>query len=249
MAQYYEGFCRLCGRYGKLSFEHIPPKKAFNDHQQLLRTMEDHLSKRSYSRFRKGLGSYSLCERCNNYTGAWYGQAFVAWTRQGYDWLDKVHGEKMLNLPYYIRPLNVLKQVLVMAMAMSTEVSLNAHRDVRQFLLSPRQRHLPLDYRAFVYFGMKGQLRFNSGMALLDTEGKGADFIMAEVALPPFGYYVTRPVGDRPSLAESKGLYDISWFANYGFNEWTQVHLRIPTRETHFPSPLDYRNLQGIEEV
>lgn len=249
MARHYEGFCRLCGNYGKLSFEHIPPKKAFNDHQQLLRTMEDHLSKRAYSRFRKGLGKHSLCEKCNNDTGAWYGSAFVSWTKQGYDWLDKVHGDKVLNLPYYIRPLNVLKQILVMGAAMSAEVSVKAHRDLRQFLLSPRQRHMPPDYRAFVYFGMKGMLRFNSGMALLDTEGKGADFIVAEVALPPFGYCITRPVGDRQSLAESKGLYDISWFANYRFNEWTQVHLRIPTRETHFPSPLDYRNLHGVEEL
>jgi hypothetical protein len=212
MAQYYEGFCRLCGNYGKLSFEHIPPKKAFNDHQQLLRTMEDQLSKRSYSRFRKGLGTYSRCARCHNYTRSWYGSAFVAWTKQGYEWLDKVHGPKMLNLPYYIRPLNVLKQILVMAVAMSPEVSLDGHRDLRQFLLNPRQRHMPRGYRAFVYFGMKGQLKFKSGMALLDTEGKGADFIVGEVALPPFGYCVTEPVGDRRSLAESKGLYDISWF-------------------------------------
>lgn len=249
MARYFEGYCRLCGTYGKLSFEHIPPKRAFNEHQQLLRTMEDHLSKRAYSRFRKGLGNYSLCEPCNNNTGAWYGPAFVSWTKQGYDWLDRVHGEKILNLPYYIRPLNVLKQILVMAAAMSGEASVRAHHDLRRFVLSPYQRHMPPDYRAFVYYGMKGLLRFSSGMALLDTEGKGADFIVAEVALPPFGYCVTRPMGDRRSLAESKGLYDISWFANYRYNEWTQVHLRIPTRETHFPSPLDYRNLRGVEEL
>lgn len=248
MAQYYEGTCRLCWEYGKLTFEHIPPKKAFNNYQQLLTTIEDHLSKRPYSRFRKGLGKYSLCERCNNSTGAWYGDAFVSWTKQGFDWLDKVHGEKMLNLPYYIRPLNVLKQVMVMAIAMSTEPIEEANRELRQFLLNPRQRHIPSDYRAFVYFGMKGRLRFNSGMAIMDITGKGSDYVMAEVALPPFGYCITRPVGDRNSLAESKGLYDINWFSSYGFNEWTQIHLRIPTRETNFPSPLDYRKLDGSEE-
>jgi hypothetical protein len=94
---------------------------------------------------------------------------------------------------------------------------------------------------------MRGQLRFSSGMAILNTEGKGSDYVMAEVALPPFGYCVTRPVGDRRSLAESQGLYDITWFANYKLNEWARVHLRIPTRETNFPSPLDYRNREGVE--
>ncbi len=249
MGRYYEGFCRLCGAFGKLTFEHMPPKAAFNNHQQLLKTMEDHLSKRSHSRFRKGLGTYSICERCNTLTGAWYGQAFVTWTRQGFEWLDKVEGEKALVLPYYIRPLNVLKQVLVMAVAMAGERSLKAHRELRRFLLNPRLRYLPADYRTYVYFGMKGQLRFTGGMAILDTTGQGSDYIMAEIALPPFGYCVTRPVGNRPSLAASKGLYDISWFSNYGFNEWTQIHLRIPTRETHFPSPLDYRNSRGEERL
>jgi hypothetical protein len=212
--------------------------------------MEDHLSDRhpnAYSTFRRGLGKHSLCVTCNNNTGGWYGRAFVDWTKQGFEWLDKVEGEKMLTLPYYIKPLNVLKQVMVMAITMSAEVSLAAHRDLRQFLLSPKQKYMPSDYRAFVYFNMKGQLRFSSGMAILDTEGKGSDFVMAEVALPPFGYCVTRPVGDRQSLAESKGLFEITRFSNYGLDEWVQIHLRIPTRETNFPSPLDYRNKEGVE--
>lgn len=235
-----------------MSFEHIPPRKAFNDQQRLLKTMEDHLSDRPagfYSKFRRGLGKHSLCETCNNNTGGWYGGAFVEWTKQGFEWFDKVGGEKMLTLPYYIKPLNVLKQVMVMAVAMSAEVSLHAHRDLRQFLLRPEQRHVPSDYRAFVYFNMKGQLRFTSGMAILDTEGKGSDYVMAEIALPPFGYCITRPVGDRRSLAESKGLFDITRFSTFGLDEWARVHLRIPTRETNFPSPLDYRNLEGVEAV
>ena len=32
MATVEEGTCRICGTYGKLSFEHVPPKRAFNDH-------------------------------------------------------------------------------------------------------------------------------------------------------------------------------------------------------------------------
>ena len=42
MARSNTGFCRLCGNYGKLTFEHIPPKAAFNNHQQLLTTMGDY---------------------------------------------------------------------------------------------------------------------------------------------------------------------------------------------------------------
>lgn len=26
-----EGYCHICGKYGKLTFEHIPPEKALNN--------------------------------------------------------------------------------------------------------------------------------------------------------------------------------------------------------------------------
>lgn len=247
MATNSERLCRLCGDYKKMSFEHIPPKKAFNNNQQLLRTMENHFSGNSCSKFPRGLGRYSLCVDCNNRTGALYAKAFINWTKQGFDFLDMVGEEKLLSLPYYIQPLNVIKQIMTMAIGMSDEMSIDANKEIRQFIVNRRQNDLPPSYRVFVYYSVKGQIRFSSGMAILDINGGGSDHVLAEVALPPFGYAITKPVGNRKSLAESKGLYEITWFSKFRFNEWTQVHLRIPTRETNFPSPLDYRNKYGIE--
>jgi len=97
---------------------------------QLFQTMQDRLEDREYSRFRKGIGRYALCERCNNLTGAWYGKAFANWTKQGFDWFDKLKTASIISLPYYIQPLNVLKQVLSMALAMSAEASITYHRDL-----------------------------------------------------------------------------------------------------------------------
>lgn len=245
----FEGFCRLCGEYKKLSFEHVPPQSAFNNHQRLLQTMQDMLESRPYSRFRKGLGKYTLCESCNNLTGSWYGEAFAEWTKQGFEWFDKVKGERVLSLPYYIKPLNVLKQSLVMALAMSAEGSQKFHSDLRRFVLNPRQRDFPPGYRVHVYFTMDGQPRFASGMAIMKVgEGGGANYIEAEVSLPPFGYTITTSVGDYRSLADATGLYEITWFSKYAYDEWTVVHLRIPARETHEPFPLDYRSKVEVEE-
>src|SRR5215208_1711456 len=92
------GRCHLCGQLKRLSFEHIPPKSAFNDNQRLFQTMRDLMEGRPYSRFRRGIGSYSLCVRCNNLTGGWYGEAFVSWTRQGFDWLDKLKGDSVIKI-------------------------------------------------------------------------------------------------------------------------------------------------------
>lgn len=244
-----EGYCRLCGEYKELTFEHIPPRKAFNEHQRLFRTAQDHLSGWPYSKYRKGVGKHSLCKRCNNLTGAWYGDAFVEWTKQGLVWFEKVKGEKALSLPYYIRPLNVLKQITVMSLALSGEASIQKNIAARRFVLRKREKYLPPDLRVFAYYCMEGDTRFASVMAILDTNGGGSDLVHGEVAMPPFGYCITSPLGDRKSLAEGKGLYDISWFSRFGYNEWTQVHLRLPTRSAAMPFPLDYRDKYGVERL
>lgn len=241
------GHCRLCGNYKKLSFEHVPPKSAFNDHQVLFQTMQDMLRGHSFKKFPRGIGSFSLCEDCNTKTGAWYAEAFVSWTRQGFEWLDKVGGS-LLSLPFYIRPLNVLKQALVMALAMAPEASIDYHYDLRRFVLNKDQKHLPPRYRVHVYFNLKGQPRFASGMAIMRVDTGTANYVEAEVALPPFGYCITSPVRGVKSLAESQRLYDITWFSAYSYNNWTPIHLRVPVRETHEPFPLDYRSEEEVEE-
>ncbi len=59
------GICRLCGNFDKLIFEHIPPKKAFNNKQILLRTFEKLIAEKSNYRepFNKGLGDKMFRKR------------------------------------------------------------------------------------------------------------------------------------------------------------------------------------------
>ena len=85
-----EGTCHLCGAIGELSFEHIPPKNAFNKGpsklckdgnfiKSLLTTDMENIKTRVYQ---KGSGEYTLCKNCNNNTGAWYGNAYIDWVYQ-----------------------------------------------------------------------------------------------------------------------------------------------------------------------
>src|SRR5262245_19184544 len=79
------GLCRLCGSVGKLSLEHVPPRSAFNATPVFLRTMEDWLQgddrQRRGRKEQRGFGAFTLCERCNNNTGSWYGGEYVEWAR------------------------------------------------------------------------------------------------------------------------------------------------------------------------
>lgn len=244
-----EGICHLCGLHKKLSFEHIPPKSAFNDQMVVFQTMQNMLEGRKNTKFHKGMGKDTLCEDCNNLTGAWYGKAFVDWSRQGLEWFDKTQNAEIPYFTFYIKPLNVLKQVLIMSTAMVADATLSYHEELRAFLLDKYSTALPQKYRAYIYFNADGQPRFATDMVIMRTDMNSMDYVDAEVSRPPFGYCVTSSTKRREkSLAESQGLCNITWFGNYKYNEESILHLDIPFRETHEPLPLDYRSAHAVKK-
>ena len=44
----------------------------------------------------RGAGGYTLCERCNSDTGAWYGAAFVSWACEAAEILMFTGGQPSL---------------------------------------------------------------------------------------------------------------------------------------------------------
>jgi hypothetical protein len=82
------GYCQLGNQYGFLTFEHVPPRSAFNDrsiyiqgHEQLFEERSQLFGKKKRSH--RGFGGYTLCASCNNKTGDWYARAFVSFAKQG----------------------------------------------------------------------------------------------------------------------------------------------------------------------
>lgn len=60
-----EGKCHLCGRIGQLTFEHVPPHSAFNDHPVLLLKFDEALTVESEraprgKKAQRGSGAYTL---------------------------------------------------------------------------------------------------------------------------------------------------------------------------------------------
>lgn len=233
-----------------LSFEHIPPKAAFNDYLVAFETLQDLLKGRRPTKFRKGAGENTLCESCNNQTGNWYGPAFVKWTTQGLEWFNKLNDKSLLTVEYYIQPLNVLKQIVVMALAMTSERTLQFHQELRRFALNKTQKYLPPPYQVYVYFNSGGQRRYASEVVIAKIDSNALSYVEAEIAMPPFGYCITSTgTNEYKSLADLLGLYDMSWFSTFDYNVWTPVQLRLPARETHEPLPLDYRSKSEIPSL
>lgn len=84
------GTCRICGTEDELSFEHVPPRAAFNNHRifeadiDALRTGKwspgERIEDGKYKQ--RGAGAHTLCGRCNSITGHWYGGACVEVAKQ-----------------------------------------------------------------------------------------------------------------------------------------------------------------------
>ncbi len=82
MAKKHPGICALCGKYfDDLSFEHIPPRSAFNKLSARAFSGEDFIGSTDvpwelkhlpYDDLQRGTGKYSLCNTCNNFTGVLY---------------------------------------------------------------------------------------------------------------------------------------------------------------------------------
>src|SRR3712207_733867 len=90
MAMARVGICHICGASGPLTFEHVPPQKAFNNKPVIVLPFDashlgpDPLAHGAKGRVQqRGLGDYTLCARCNSVTGSWYGGDFVDWCYQG----------------------------------------------------------------------------------------------------------------------------------------------------------------------
>ena len=87
MAKPIFGICHICGEHKKLSFEHVPPKAAFNDSPILRSSFEriamgENLDDLGGSVQQRGSGAHTLCEKCNSDTGAWYAGADAKWAEQ-----------------------------------------------------------------------------------------------------------------------------------------------------------------------
>jgi len=242
------GKCHLCGGFGKLSFEHSPPKKAFNDDSVLYAEMQtllaggdiDVLTGKVHQR---GVGAYTLCDSCNNRTGSWYGGAYVSLARQGMELLRTVRSAPLFHVPFHIKPLRVIKQVVCMFMSTNGPKFQHSQPELARFVLNPAARHLPDGIRIFAFYTVSDRSRSTgpAGMMSGFLTGQVKKYMLSETTFPPFGFVMTfgsPPPDDR--------LTDITYFAEYQYKDTRTLWLKLPVLPiyTHFPG--DYRSREKV---
>jgi hypothetical protein len=241
------GVCAICGVDGPLSFEHVPPAAAFNDRRVLRADLADLkeslnpavLQDPRYKRQPRGAGDYTLCPRCNNLTGGWYGRRYVDWAHQGMSYLQAAPTGSSLALPYRIFPLPVFKQVLCMFASTCGPSLFKSHPALTRFVLNKESMEYPDAFRVFCYLvDPLSRHSRQTGIAGVLNSNR-ATHLLAEVAFPPFGY-VLSPSQESP--IDSR-LVDISPFAQSRYSGFRRLNIRLPVLSVNTMYPGDYRSV------
>ena len=245
-----EGVCHLCGEHCVLSFEHVPPEKAFNDKPAFLIPFEEaiHLGPDDEPQSRpkkqqRGMGGFTLCESCNNNTGSWYGGHFVQWSYDAAMLLERSDGKPTLHYPYYIYPLPILKQIISLFLSVNSPRMQRKHSELAHFVLNKEVKYLNPRYRFFAYYTTEGRPRQLPFGRMYDIF-TDTDPYLSEITTFPFGYVMT-----IDSKTPDSRLFDISHFSRYEYDEFVVLSLRFAVLPTHVTVPGDYRTKEEITRV
>jgi hypothetical protein len=209
-----------------LSFEHVPPKRAFNNGRQVVvsgvRALEIQPGVPPKGRVvQGGVGDHTLCEDCNNNTGSWYAPALISWAHQVRDVLVAASGRPTLPVPYQLFPLRVLKQVVAMFFSINSDALRRHHPQLARFVRDREAHPLPRPFRAFAYM-TAGEAGRAVGFAQL-RRGP-ARWRISELTSPPFGFVLMLD-GPGPLHAE---MEEITRFDQYDIDQHDMIFLRLP---------------------
>ena len=243
------GICCICGTFGKLSFEHIPPYSAFNDRPLVLATLERLLeAERKFGdldrvtgrKSQRGMGGYTLCGKCNSDTGAWYGNSYRDWVVQGVSLLDHSISAPSLIYTYRIFPLLVLKQIVCMFLSSNGDKFHKYHQDLVKFVLDPREQFINPSMRIYAYYVAGGRAG-KTGIVVKGDLASGKNEVLSELSFPPFGYVMTLD-GCQPD----DRLVDITFFSQFQSSDWSEIHLNFPVLPIYTWFPADYRSRSEV---
>jgi hypothetical protein len=249
------GTCRICGRNtAALTFEHVPPRSAFNNDETRVYGLDDWLA-RSEENEMTGAGAYTLCAQCNNNTGAWYGtelrraaQSAVRILRQlPLDELDAKLEPTWASVAFRQgatrpHPLRLIKQILAMLLATSPPELSTTHPELASFVLDRDATGLPERFQFYLAL-YAGPLARSTGVAQRLDIATGRADTLVEVAFPPYAYVMTI---DSPGQ-EAIETANITSAVDVGYGQTADLEMDLLVAFGHTPYPADYRTKAMVE--
>jgi len=252
------GYCHICQKYGKLSFEHIPPKLALNNRRTKAYTGDSMIELISgknrypwdkeglrYESLQKGFGVYTLCCSCNSLTGTLYAEEYAKWFYSVLEMIRK--NQKEYNDSFgaqftlaKVYPGRFIKQILSIACS-SYPNFVNDYPFVKDLILK----------KNFVFKENPG---FKIYMYLLKTPLNGytskAGYLLKDVGLKFVNEIFLYPFGFIISLSDfEEREMDITSFIQYGYDDEAIIDFKANIHEKNSLFPIDYRSQDEIKKT
>jgi hypothetical protein len=240
------GTCVLCERNTHLTYEHVPPRAAFNRGTVTVsphglgaeEAWQPPGTKIRGKQVQGGVGYYALCASCNNFLGTHYVRAYADWTWQ-LAHLQPVRDGRLL-LHFQLKPLNILKQILAMFCVVNASYR-GLHERVRHFILNPCSQQLPDDIRVFAYCCFGKRVRIHDLMAKCSLSSSDMR-LYSEISMSPLGVAL-EVQGQKPDPR----IMEITYFKEFPFDAQIERHMNVPNLAVESPLPLDFRTWDQIE--
>ncbi len=251
------GTCRICGKDGRLTFEHIPPGATYNKQSVRIVKLLDlikaensenalpwELNRAPSSISQRGRGEYCLCETCNNNTGSWYGVHY----KRFIDAFMYVHRDvkrenaRSVTLELKdMRPLPIIKQVFAMFCDINPNLAQN-DQSIRDFLLNKESKEIDTNkYRIFMYI-MMGGIEKTAGLTAEIQLGREEPLILSEIATVPVGFILYK---DLPKDFETT-LTEITNFTECDYSCVAPIKMAVNAFEVNSWIPGDFRSKEEI---
>lgn len=255
-----KGYCHICQKYENLTFEHIPPHKAFNymrarsiEGAKVLKLMSDanrmpwETDGLKYTPRQRGMGMYSLCKRCNNLMGKYYGNEYIKFANTIHFLYPEIKkkikdkGSQVVEIQINgINPLLFAKQVLSMFCSTCPNIT-KKDPNIINLLMNKEKRGLDKEkYKLCMFLLSEYKIGYSGFQAMLVT-GVGIRLI-ATIDAYPFGFVLEF---DPNNKIKGPELDITSFFNDYECKEY-DLEFGIPILERNNIISCDYRSKDEI---
>ena len=259
------GICALCGKEKELTFEHLPPNKAFNftpakpvNGEDFIHSSDDKnrvpwdLSGLKYQNQQKGMGSFSLCQSCNNLTGTWYGDSYVDFAKRMHFLLSKEVPVDHQTVEFVVRkiyPQRIIKQVISIFCSINKDIYDDPRiTTLREFVLDKEAVSLDKSrYKICAYLNRGGLIKYCGLSVLLHVNDMKniTSKCVSEFCTYPLGFLIYFNLEEDDSCLGT----DITAFSDYAFDDIADFQITIPIFENNSWIPEDTRSKVEIEQT
>lgn len=241
------GICKLCKQERELTYEHTPPRSAFNKNtsfyklttDEYFKNAKEYVERKIKPKTRKeqgGVGNYCLCKACNDFLGSKYVNDYKRFAEISYSILHEYPVAKCYQFEVTdINPLNFLKQIIAIFICNNNPSFTITYPGLIEFVLDENSNNLPERYKVYMYLSNEGVIR-NGSIMYTNVYGAICDF-----KFTPFGFVLS--IDNTNPILE---LSDITNFKKAQPSFKYKFPIVLNKFSTIYPFPMDFRSKEEI---